>query len=165
MNARGYFAIGVESISKGFNLGNLMRTAHAFGASYFFTINDAIKIGEIGGSDTSASLEHMPFYRHASVADLVLPRDCDLVGVELLDEAVDLPSFRHPTRAAYILGPEKGSLSPDIIARCAFTVKIPAQFCVNVGVAGAIVMYDRMVSMGRYAERPVAAMRKNKGYT
>ena len=35
---RGYFAIGVEGISKPMNLGNLLRSAHAFGASFFFTI-------------------------------------------------------------------------------------------------------------------------------
>ncbi|MEX2009990.1 MAG: TrmH family RNA methyltransferase, partial [Dongiaceae bacterium] len=28
---RGYFGIGVEGISKPMNLGNLMRSAHAFG--------------------------------------------------------------------------------------------------------------------------------------
>lgn len=155
MTARGYFSVGVEGISKSFNLGNLMRTAHAFGASSFFTINDAISISELRGSDTSDAPEHMPFYRFASVDDLVLPKDCALIGVELLEDAVDLPSFRHPLRAAYVLGPEMGSLSPALIKRCAHTVKIPAKFCVNVGVAGAIVMYDRMVSLGRFAERPV----------
>ena len=39
---RGYFSIGVEGISKGFNLGNLVRTAHAFGASSFFTIGASV---------------------------------------------------------------------------------------------------------------------------
>ena len=32
---RGYFAIGTEDMSKPRNLGNLIRSAHAFGASYF----------------------------------------------------------------------------------------------------------------------------------
>ena len=36
---RGYFGIGAEEISKPINLGALMRTANAFGASFFFTIN------------------------------------------------------------------------------------------------------------------------------
>ena len=36
---RGYFAVGVDGISKPMNLGNLMRIANAFGASFFFTIN------------------------------------------------------------------------------------------------------------------------------
>jgi len=155
MDARGYFAVGVEGISKSFNLGNLMRTSHAFGAQFFFTINDSINMQEVTQTDTSDSSIHMPFYRYPSVNDLVLPKDCTLVGVELLDESVDLPSFRHPLRAAYVLGPEMGSLSPELVKRCAHIVKIPAKFCVNVGIAGAITMYDRMVSLGRYAERPV----------
>jgi len=33
-----------------------------------------------------------------------LPKGCRLVGVELLDEAVDLPNFAHPQQAAYVLG-------------------------------------------------------------
>lgn len=155
MDARGYFAVGVEGISKSFNLGNLMRTAHAFGASFFFTINDSINMQEVTQTDTSDSSIHMPFYRYPSVVDLTLPKDCTLVGVELLENSVDLPSFRHPLRAAYVLGPEMGSLSPELVKRCAHIVKIPAKFCVNVGIAGAITMYDRMVSLGRYAERPV----------
>jgi len=43
------------------------------------------------------------------------------------------------------------------VARCDFLVKIPAKFCVNLGVAGAIVMYDRMITLRRFAERPVRA--------
>jgi tRNA(Leu) C34 or U34 (ribose-2'-O)-methylase TrmL len=86
---------------------------------------------------------------------LALPAGCRLVGIELLEEADMLPSFRHPLRAAYLLGPERGSLSPELVARCDHVVKIPTRFCVNVGVAGAIVMYDRMISLGRFAERPV----------
>jgi tRNA G18 (ribose-2'-O)-methylase SpoU len=88
---------------------------------------------------------------------LTLPKDCSLVGVELLDESVALPTFRHPLRAAYVLGPEKGELSKELIARCAHVVQIPSKFCVNVGVAGAITIYDRMVSLGSYAENPVRA--------
>ncbi|MGE3623952.1 MAG: RNA methyltransferase [Bdellovibrionales bacterium] len=152
---RGYFSIGVEGISKGFNLGNLVRTAHAFGASSFFTIAAAVSYAEVKSSDTSHADIHLPFYAYDTLNEFKLPKDCTLVGVELLDEAVDLPSFRHPMRAAYVLGPEKGSLSPDLVKRCAHIVKIPAKFCVNVGVAGALVMYDRMISLGGFAERPV----------
>ncbi len=38
---RGYFGIGVEGISKPMNLGSLWRTAHAFGASFVFTVGAA----------------------------------------------------------------------------------------------------------------------------
>ena len=79
------------------------------------------------------------------------------MGVELAEDAVELPSFRHPRQAAYVLGPERGSLSPALVERCDFLVRIPTAFCVNVATAGAIVMYDRMLSLGRFAERAVMA--------
>ena len=40
---------------------------------------------------------------------------CKLVGVELIDDAIELPSFHHPKQAAYVLGPEMGSLSKEMI--------------------------------------------------
>ncbi|MGH9810165.1 MAG: RNA methyltransferase, partial [Terriglobia bacterium] len=140
---RGYFAIGAERISKSLNLGNLMRSAHAFGASFTFTIGAAYQALE-ARADTSKGREHLPHYEWAQAADLKLPEDCRLVGVELLDNAVDLPSFRHPQRAAYVLGPEQGTLSDELLARCDHVVRIPSGFCVNVAMAGAIVMYDRV---------------------
>lgn len=152
---RGYFAIGVEGSSKAGNIGNLVRSAHAFGASFVFMINPCLDMTEMHVVDTSDTGNHVPLYTYADPASLTLPEACALVGVELLEEAVDLPAFRHPLRAAYVLGPEFGSLSPALVARCDFVVKIPTRFCVNVGVAGALVMYDRMISLGRFAERPV----------
>lgn len=153
---RGYFGIGVERISKAMNVGSIMRSAHAFGASFVFTIGAVYAAREGGKSDTSKAPEHLPLYEFDSVGSLRLPRGCQLVGVELLDDAIDLPSFRHPRQCAYVLGPERDSLSPELVARCDHIVKIPTRFCVNVGVAAAIVMYDRVKTLGRFAEPPVA---------
>ncbi|RDD60232.1 RNA methyltransferase [Ferruginivarius sediminum] len=152
---RGYFGIGVEGISKPMNLGNLLRSAHAFDASFFFTIAPTFQARDVALSDTSDAAQHLPLYNFDSVEELTLPRGCQLVGIEFTEESQELPSFRHPVAAAYVLGPEKGSLSPELSARCEAVVKIPTKFCVNVGVAGAIVMYDRIVSLGRFARRPV----------
>jgi tRNA G18 (ribose-2'-O)-methylase SpoU len=157
--ARGFFAIGVEHISKPMNVGNLMRSAHAFGASFVFTIGAQYKARE-ARSDTSKAPAHLPLYSWDNVDDMQLPQGCKLVGVELLDEAVDLPSLHHPMRAAYVLGPERGMLSPELIARCDSIVKIPTRFCINVATAGAIVMYDRVKSLGRFAARPVGEGQK-----
>jgi tRNA C32,U32 (ribose-2'-O)-methylase TrmJ len=54
-----------------------------------------------------------------------------------------------------VLGPERGSLSPELLTRCDHVVKIPTKFCLNVSVAGAILMYDRTLALGRFAERPL----------
>lgn len=153
---RGFFAVGAEGISKAMNLGTLTRTAHAFGASYVFLVGTPWS-GDVAKSDTSRAEGQLPIFSYADAAALTLPRGCRLVGVELVEDAVALPSFRHPRAAAYVLGPERGSLSAAMQARCDHLVRIPTRFCVNLGVAAAIVMYDRMVSLGRFAERPVAA--------
>jgi tRNA G18 (ribose-2'-O)-methylase SpoU len=152
---RGYFGIGAEEISKPMNLGALMRTAHAFGASFFFTVNAHPKVREAYNSDTSRSFDHMAYYPYDTPDDLRLPKGCALVGIELTDEAVELPRFQHPQAAAYVLGRERGSISPALLSRCAHVVKIPTKFCVNVGLAGALVMYDRLLAHGGYPARPI----------
>ncbi len=150
---RGYFGIGVEGISKIMNLGALFRSAHAFGASFAFTI--AASYGRTS-ADTTDVVANLPFYEFPDLPAMRLPQGCALVGVELLDDATELPSFRHPRQAAYVLGPERGSLSPEMVACCDHIIKIPTRLCVNLSVAGAIVMYDRILSVGRFAERPMA---------
>jgi len=150
---RGYFAVGVDGVSKVMNLGNLMRIAHAFDASFFFTISAAVKLSD-AQSDTSRSHGALPFYRFASSDDFRLPIGCRLVGVEITEDAIELPRFRHPQRAAYVFGAERYSLSPKVLSRCEFVVKIPMRFSINVGMAGAIVLYDRLLSLGGYPARP-----------
>ena len=152
---RGYFSIGVEGISKEMNLGNLFRSAHAFGASFVFTVD--AEYGRLAGlADTAATPENLPLYQFADAAALTLPERCKLVGIELLDEAAELPSFRHPRCAAYVFGPERGSLSAAMVARCDHLARIPTGFCINLASAGAVVMYDRTLNLGRFAERPLA---------
>lgn len=151
---KGYFAIGAEGISKAMNLGNLVRSANAFGASFVFLIN-AHYSAKRSKSDTSRAAHSLPVYDFPSVDEMTLPRGLSLVGVELTDDATVLPSFRHPQAAAYVFGPERGSLSPEMQSKCQHLVKIPTKFCINLAVAGAIIMYDRTLSMGGFSDRPV----------
>ena len=152
---RGYFGIGVEGISKSFNVGNLFRSAHAFGASFVFTVNAAYRRRDGKQADTSDAVSNLPFYTFPTVGEMVLPKTCALVGVEFLDDAVELPSFHHPRQAAYVMGPERNNLSPEMLALCDYVIRIPTKFCLNVGIAGVIVMYDRLLTLGRHAPRPL----------
>ncbi|MEM1035125.1 MAG: RNA methyltransferase [Pseudomonadota bacterium] len=152
---KGYFAIGAEGISKPMNLGALMRTANAFGASFVFSVKAEDRTKIAYKSDTSRTFKTVPYYQWESIDEIVLPRECQMVGVELTDDAVDLPEFKHPRMAAYVLGPERGNLSEAMQARCDHIIKIPTKFCINVSLAGALVMYDRVRSMGGWRDRPV----------
>ena len=156
---RGYFGVGVDGISKPMNLGNLLRISHAFGASFFFTVNAQVKWSD-AQSDTSHAQGAMPVYAFRSVDEFRLPVGCRLVGVEITDDAVELPRFRHPQRAAYVFGAERMSLSDAVLKRCEFVVRIPMRFSINVGMAGAITLYDRTLSLGGYPARPIAPGRE-----
>jgi tRNA G18 (ribose-2'-O)-methylase SpoU len=156
-STRGYFGLGAEGVSKSANFGALLRTAHAFGAGFCFTIGAGFDARAGRTADTADAPVHVPLWRWTSAAEMVLPEGCVLVGVELLQDAIDLPSFRHPLSAAYVLGPERSGLSPELLARCRHVVRIPTRFALNLAVAGALVLYDRMLQHGRFAERPVAS--------
>jgi tRNA G18 (ribose-2'-O)-methylase SpoU len=151
---RGYFGVGVEGVSKAMNLGNLVRIAHAFDASFFFSIAPRLKLSD-ANSDTSRAHGALPFYDFDKPEDFRLPMGCRLVGVEITDDAIELPRFRHPQRAAYIFGAERFSLSPRMLSLCEFVVRIPTRFSINVGMAGAIVLYDRLMTQRGPGERPV----------
>ncbi len=152
---RGYFGIGVEGVSKSANVGALLRTAHAFGASFCFTLAAGFDARAARSADTSDTASHVPLWRFASLAEMALPQGCVMVGIEMTEDAAALPSFRHPLNAAYVLGPERSSLSPAVLARCAHVVRIPTRFSLNLSVAGALVLYDRLIQHGRFADRPV----------
>ena len=151
---KGYFAVGVEGVSKPMNLGNLVRIAHAFDASFFFSVAPRLNLAK-ANSDTSNAEGVLPFYSYDHPSDFRLPLGCRLVGVEITDDAVELPRFRHPNRAAYVFGAERYSLSPQMLSLCEFVVKIPTRLSINVGMAGAIVLYDRLVSLSGYGGRPI----------
>ncbi|HBU96952.1 RNA methyltransferase [Thalassospira lucentensis] len=154
---RGYFGIGIEGASKPLNVGTLFRSAHAFGASFAFTVDADFRKERSNITDTSKSGEQMPYYHFPNHDNFFLPTGCRMVGIELTPDAIELPSFKHPSQAAYILGPERGNLSQGMQDRCDFIIKIPMSFCVNVAIAANIVMYDRLISLGRFAPRPVRA--------
>ena len=155
--ARGYFGIGAEGVSKSANIGALLRTGHAFGASFCFTIGTGWDSRAARTADTADTPSHVPMWRYPTLADMSLPRGCALVGIELLDDAVDLPSFRHPLNAAYVFG----TGTSGIVGRVAEAVRPCGAnshpIRPKLAVAGALVLDNRLLQYGRFAERPVGS--------
>lgn len=147
---RGFFAIGVYHPKTEANIGTLWRSAHAFGASMIFTVGMRYKRQS---SDTSSAWKHVPLMHFSTIDDLVahLPYDCLLAGIELEPTAYRLGNYVHREQACYLLGAEDYGLPPNVLAKCHQKIEIPgASRCLNVAVAGSIVMYDR-VSKGAKA--------------
>ena len=150
---RGFFGVGVEYSSKAGNIGAIYRSAHAFGASFLFSIN--ANYDKTKASDTSSATQQLPYYKFNSLDRSLLPQKTKIIGVELTDNAIELPNFFHPSKAVYILGPEKGMLSDSVLSLCDYTLKIPTKFCINVSLAAAITFYDRTISKPQYRNRAI----------
>ena len=71
--------------------------------------------------------------------------------MEIHQSSVELPKFKHPSRAVYILGAEDDGLPLPLKKVCQHVVTIPtfglnhSRGSLNVSAAGSIVLYDRMV--------------------
>ena len=142
MSKRGYFGVVVERPKFIENIGIVWRSAHCFEAAFLGVIGARF---EYHAANTTKAERHIPFWQWSSGEAFLAcrPERCDLIGVELTDDAVRLEGFAHPERAIYLLGPEDGNLSDTLRAQCAAVVRIETKFCLNVATAGAVVMYDR----------------------
>lgn len=143
---RGYFGIGVYHIKSEVNLGTLWRSAYIYEADFIFTVGKRYKKQ---ASDTLKTWRHVPLLHFNDYPDLKehVPYSCPIVCIEIADNAVSLPTYVHPERAIYLLGAEDHGL-PESVAWGHTVLEIPSKLCLNVAVAGSIVMYDRYVKRG-----------------
>ncbi len=141
-NKRGYFGIGIENTKTKANIGTLWRSAYGLGASFIFVIGNRYKKQ---ASDTVKAMRHIPMYHYDTFEEFysTMPKDCLLVGVELDEKSRTLESYGHPERAIYLLGAEDSGLSKRALEKCHSLVQFESKHCLNVSVAGSILMYDR----------------------
>ena len=147
MDKRGYVGIGIEDAKFVANIGTLWRSAMCLGADFIFTIANRYSKDP---TNTTQSQRHVPYFHYKTIKDFQehLPLGAKIVGVELLNEALPLETFHHPQQAIYILGGEDRTLSRELQEICDFKVKFTSEYCLNVSVAGSVVLYDRHQKAG-----------------
>ncbi len=130
-------------------MGHALRAALGFSARMVILGNKdpGINVRKLSTAPGRA-YRHVPVLEVADIFD-AMPNDCIPVAVELTDDAVDLATFVHPERACYIFGPENGSVSPELLKKARFVVKIPTTMSLNLGMTVNIVMYDRLAKATR----------------
>lgn len=147
---RGFFAVGVYNPKTEANIGSLYRTAFLYDAAYVFTIGRRYVEQ---ASDTPKTARQIPLFHFDSIEDALkyLPRDTKLVGVELDDRSVSLPTYKHPERAAYLMGAEDSGIPAEVLGRCHDVLQLPSTRAesMNVSVAGSIVIYDRFIKRSK----------------
>lgn len=147
---RGYCGIGLDNPKNSINVGATLRAAGVYNAAFV-----AASGGRWGRSctDTMKHYRHIPLFRPQSVFDL-MPFDCIPVAVDLVDDAIALPDYRHPERAYYIFGAEDATLGERVLSRCRDKVFIPTSACMNLAATVNVVLYDRLC---KAEQRKVAA--------
>ena len=138
---RGFYGIGIYNGKTVENVGTLWRSAHNFGADFIFTIGFR---SPKQASNTTKAEKHIPLYQYADWGDFInhLPEGCELVFIEQSDKSKSLITTNHPERAVYILGAEDSGVPEELMVGHQ-VVHIDTPMCLNVSVAGSIVMYDR----------------------
>ena len=148
---KGFFGVAVYHPKTEANVGTLWRTATAYQAALIATVGPRRYQHQAG--DTCKTPLHKPMFKFDDFDDLLthLPFGCQVIGVELSDRAVDLTSFRHPDSAIYLLGAEDHGIPENVLDRCHHVVKVPypADWSLNVSVAGSLVIHDRYVKRSR----------------
>lgn len=116
------------------------------GASFIFVIGNRYKHQ---ASDTVKAMKHIPLYHYENFDDFYknMPKDCKLIGIELNEKSRELSNYGHPERAMYLLGAEDHGLSKIALEKCHSLIQFDSKHCLNVSVAGSIVMYDRQTKI------------------
>lgn len=146
-NKRGFFGIGIINAKTETNIGTLWRSANIFGASFIFTIGR--RYPKRQKSDTMNTPKHIPLYEYDTF-DLfykTIPRNTNLIGIEIDNKSKDIETFNHPEQSIYLLGAEDTGIPQDVLKHCNEIIKLPGEYCLNVSVAGSIVIYDRIMKI------------------
>ncbi len=137
----GFSAIGLCRPKTGLNIGGAMRAAHIYGAAMVAIEGDRSSVSD--SADTTKAWRSIPVVRLIDIFD-ACPYDAVPIGVDLVDDAEPLPTFKHPKRAFYIFGPEDGTLGARHLDRCKHRVMVPTKFCMNLAATVNVILYDRM---------------------
>jgi tRNA(Leu) C34 or U34 (ribose-2'-O)-methylase TrmL len=134
--------IGLVNPKNVSNVGASVRAAHCFGADRIFYTGTRYQRAARFHTDTKNAAASLPLHHTESLLEALDP-DCHIICIELALGATPLNEFEHPTNAAYVFGPEDGTLSQSLINEADSVVFIPANSSLNLAAAVNVVLYDR----------------------
>ncbi len=128
------------------NVGSILRTAAAFGVGQVLALQGTAALWSPkvlrAGMGAHFGLKLIEGLQADDLAVLAVP----LVGTSLATDAL-LPSAALPQPCAWVLGHEGQGVAPDVLARCALTVRIPqpgGEESLNVAAAAAVCLYESL---------------------
>ena len=141
-NSLGY-EVAIENLGHDFNIGSIVRTANALGASRVHIVGRR-RWNRRGAMVTD---RYMDVVHHYEVQDFlrdVKERGLSVVGIDNLPGSTPLESATLPEGAVLVFGEEGGGLSPEMLDACDSVHHITqygSTRSLNVGHAAAIAMW------------------------
>lgn len=144
------FEVAVENLNHDFNIGSIVRTANALGATRVHIVGKR-RWNRRGAMVTDRYLEvdHLP--DAAALQEEARARGLCVVGIDNVPGSEPLEEAVMPEKAVMVFGEESGGLSPDMLQVCDRVLHITqygSTRSMNVGHAAAIAMWA-WVTRGR----------------
>lgn len=136
-------SIGLVNPKNPVNVASILRAAGCYGVASVFYTGQRYRFAKDFNADTKAFHKKIPTIGVDSLKD-VIPKGASVVAVELVEGATPLPEFSHPANAFYMLGPEDGSISEEILQWCDHVVYVPTYSCMNLAATANVLLYDRL---------------------
>lgn len=129
------------------NVGQVVRAASCYGVSEVLVTGHRVELEGRDGYRLPREERMRGRYkvdiRRATRPIDELARGVVPIAVELVPGAEDITWFEHPEKAAYVFGPEDGSLDVGLRRLCHRVVYLPMQHCANLASAVFMVLFDR----------------------
>lgn len=143
------FAVGVYNISKEFNVGSLLRTAHCAKTKEFFLIGEK-SFNTYASVSSGKWTDIVYFEKLDNFLSHLKKTDYNLVLVDQSKDSKSMFEFEYPNNPLFLLGSEKGGL-PEIIKHGDYPIlEIPQYGLVhslNLSCSGSIVIYHYLYKM------------------
>lgn len=144
------------NIAKDSNFGFLIRTANAFGAKILVAGRN--KVTRFGATARTRRTPLQKFRFFDEAIEFVRQRNCEILGVEIGEEAHSVWDEPFSGNTAFIIGNEGEGLSPkqlEIADRLVYIPQFGTAVSLNINVATGIVL-SQFARWAGYAQTPIA---------
>lgn len=156
------FYVIVHSVAKKANIGNMLRSACAFGVKQVVIVGQKKNVQYFGAQGTHRHVDMVFVDKLEQAVSYVKNKGCAIIGIEILDNAVSILDAPFEGNTAFILGNEGDGLSQAQMRICDKFVYIPQYGCgtasLNVTVAASIVFQH----FATFANLPVTPFKEGK---
>ena len=143
------------------NVGAALRACSCFGLKQLWWTGSRVSIDPVKGERLPRE-ERLKGYKEVALCPCDYPLDyfdendrAVPVAIEVRENSEPLTTFEHPEKGVYVFGPEDGLIPKPWLHLCHRFVHIPANHCLNLSTAVAVVLAHRRMSRQLAGREPI----------